>query len=298
MKMECFAYVGTYTGPQSKGLYVCRFDGMTGRLSPSVLAAEVANPSFLAIHPSRRFLYAVSEIQSADGRAGGAVSAFSVGQDSGQLTLLNQVPSCGESPCHVAVDKSGSCLLAANYGSGSVALMGIGEAGQLDAASVVVKHAGVGVHPIRQQGPHAHSANPDQAGRFVLVADLGIDRIMVYRLDPCARTLMPASTPCITLPPGHGPRHMAFHPSGRFAYVINELANTVTVMGYDPENGALEIRQDLSTLPAGFTGASFGSEIRISPSGRHVYAGNRGHDSIAGYAVDPATGLLSLLAIQ
>jgi len=286
-------YVGTYTGPKSQGIYQMRLDMATGALSAPELAGEAANPTFLALHPTGRFLYAVSEVRGPAGRAGGAVLAFAVDPDSGRLTLLGRQSTGGDGPCHVALDREGRVALAANYGSGSVCAMPLGAGGRPAEPVTVIQHAGSGPNPKRQQGPHAHSINADPTGRFALAADLGLDHVLVYRLDAARGTLAPHDPPFASVAPGAGPRHLAFHPGGRFAYVINELACTVTAFAWDAERGTLSEVQTVPTLPADFTGASTCAEVQVHPGGRFLYGSNRGHDSLAVFAIDPETGRLT-----
>ncbi len=288
-------YVGTYTGPKSQGIYQARLDLASGSLSAPELAGETANPSFLAIHPSWRFLYAANEVWGPAGSAGGSVSAFAIAPDTGRLTLLNKVASGGVGPCYVSVDREGRSALAANYGSGSVCVLPIGEDGRLAEATAVVQHSGSGPNPKRQEGPHAHSIQPDPSGRFALAADLGLDKILVYRFDAARGTLAPNDPPAAAVAPGAGPRHLAFHPNGRFVYVINEMASTITAFGYDGARGVLALRETVSTLPADFRGESFCAEIQVHPSGRFLYGSNRGHDSIAVFAVGADGGTLTPL---
>lgn len=280
---DWIAYVGTYTGGDSKGIYAFQFDDSTGKLAAAGLAAETSNPSFLAVSPNRRFLFAVNE------ESAGSISAFSI--DGGKLTLLNTVSSRGAGPCHVALDKTGQWLFVANYNSGSVAAFPVHDDGSLGGASAFEQHSGSSVNPQRQAGPHAHSVNVSPDNRFVLVADLGLDRILTYRIDP-AKGLVPAE-PLFKAQPGSGPRHLTFSPGGRFAYAINEMLATITVFQYDASAGSLREAQTISTLPAGFNGANSAAEIAVHPSGKFLYASNRGHDSIAIFRVDPAKGTLT-----
>ena len=229
-----FVYFGTYTGAQSKGIYVSRFDVHSGKLSAPELAVATANPSFLAIHPNHQFLYAVGELGVFDGKKTGAISAFTIHPQSGKLTLLNRESSGGAGPCFVGVDQAGKHVLAANYSGGSVAVLPIKADGRLGRASVVVQHSGASINPQRQKGPHAHSIFLDAANHFAFAPDLGLDKVLIYRFDNVAGTLTPNDPPCAKLAPGSGPRHLAFHPSGRFLYVINELRCTVTAFPVSP----------------------------------------------------------------
>ena len=282
-------YLGTYTGPKSKGIYLSRLDLASGKLSAPILAAETEQPSFLALHPNRRFLYAVNE--TGGGRRGtGQVTAFAVEAD-GKLKLLNQQPSRGSAPCHLVVDRAGKTLLLANYGGGSVAAFPVAADGRLGESTAFIQHTGSSTNPQRQKEPHAHSINLDAANRFAVAADLGLDKVLVYRFDAAKSTLEPNEPPSASVKAGSGPRHFAFHPKGRNAYVINELASTVTAFGYDPGKGVLKELQTLSTLPKDFTGTSHTAEVQVHPSGKFLYGSNRGHDSIAVFAIE-ANGTL------
>jgi 6-phosphogluconolactonase len=291
-------YVGTYTGAKSKGIYCCRFDPASGRLTAPELAAETPSPSFLAIHPNRRFLYAAGEATHLGGKPVGAVSAFKLDSRTGQLALLNQESSGGEGPCHVAVDTTGRCLLVADYGSGGIAALPIRADGSLAVPSVVIQHRGSSVNPQRQAEPHAHFITPDPRNRFALTCDLGLDQVLVYRFDPAKSLLVPNTPPFAAVNPGSGPRHLAFHPSGRFVFLINEMGLTLTVFGYDANQGTLRELQTISTLPEGFKGNSTCAEVQVHPSGRFVYGSNRGHDSIAVFRFDAASGKLANAEFQ
>ena len=291
-------YIGTYTGAKSQGIYVCQFDSASGKLSPPELAAATKNPSFLALHPDGRFLYAVSEMDNFAGQRTGALSAFRIEAGTGQLTLLDQQSSGGAGPCHVAVDHTGQCALAANYGSGSIALLPIGDDGRLSAPSACIQHHGSSVNPQRQAGPHAHFITTDPANRLALACDLGLDKVLVYHLDPAKGALTANEPPAVSIKPGSGPRHLAFHPNGRFVYLINEIASTITVLAYDATRGALAEVQTISTLPEDFQGKSSCAEVQVHPSGRFVYGSNRGHDSIAMFSVEPGTGKLTCIGYE
>jgi 6-phosphogluconolactonase len=290
---KLWVYVGTYTGKASKGIYRLELDLATGKLTPRGLAAEATNPSFLAIHPNRRFLYAVSEVGSFGGKKSGAVGAFAIDPRTGNLTALNQQPSGGADPCHLVVDRQGKYVLAANYTGGSACVLPVGSDGRLGEATAFVQHRGSSVNKQRQQGPHAHSINLDAANRFAFVADLGLDKVLVYRFDADKGTLTPNDPRGVDLTPGSGPRHFAFHPNGRWAYVINELLSTVTALTYDPEHGVLKGLQTVSTLPEGFKGNTSTAEVQVHPSGKFLYGSNRGHDSIAVFRIDPKSGALT-----
>jgi 6-phosphogluconolactonase len=276
-------YVGTYTDTASRGIYRFSFDPATGQASEPVLAGETQNPSFLALHPSGRFLYAVGEVSSFDGKKTGAVSAFAIDPKTGNLTLLNQQSSEGAGPCHLTIDRSGRNLLVANYGGGTVAVLPVGPDGRLSPASSVQAHEGKGPNAGRQDKPHAHGIYLDAQERFALAPDLGADRVFVYRFDAGKHTLAPHGSG--VLPPGSGPRHVAFDPKGAHLYAINELLSTVTVFRYDAAAGSLTEVETVPALPAGHTGTSWTAEVAVSGDGRYVYGSNRGHDSLAVYHV-------------
>ncbi len=294
---SCLVYVGTYTGPKSQGIYAYRLDLASGKCTPLGLVGEVKSPSFLAVHPNRKFLYAVSEISDLDGKPTGGVSAFAIDAASGKLTLLNQQSSHGAGPCHVVVDKSGKTVLVANYGGGSIASLPVGSDGKLGPAASAIQHKGSSVNPSRQKEPHAHSINVDPGNRFAMAADLGLDKVLVYKLDPATSKLTPNDPPSAAVKPGSGPRHFAFHPSGKFAYVINEILCTVTAFAYDGQRGQLTEKQTLSTLPEGVAVKPEYStaEVQVHPSGKFVYGSNRGHDTIAVFAVNESDGTLRLI---
>jgi 6-phosphogluconolactonase len=273
-------------------------DLATGALSAPVLAGEAINPSFLALRPGGKFLYACSEMQ-ADGKRLGAVAAFAVDPATGDLKALNKQPSGGSGPCHVSVDPSGSCVLVANYGGGSVSAVPIAADGSLGTPGTVVQHTGSSVNKQRQAAPHAHSINPDPAGRFAFAADLGLDKLLVYKLAAADGRLTANDPPFAAVDPGAGPRHFAFHPSGKFAYVINEISLTVTAFAYDPARGALSPVQTIDTLPAGASRAGASTaEVQVHPSGKFLYGSNRGHNSIAVFSIDLATGKLTAVGHQ
>lgn len=287
-------YFGTYTGKGSKGIYVATFDADTGKLGEPQLAAETVNPSFVAIHPSKKFLYSVGEIGDFQGEKAGGVNAYAIDAATGKLTLLNQQSSDGTAPCHVVVDKAGKTVLIANYGTGSCASFPAAADGTLGKAASVIQHKGSSVDKGRQEGPHAHSINLDAANKFAFCADLGLDKILIYKFDAANSTLTPNDPPAGVVAPGSGPRHFAFHPSGKYAYVCNEMTSTITAFAYNPETGALTELHTLSTIPQPTPGNST-AEIVVHPSGKFVYVSNRGHDSLAMYAIDPATGKLTAL---
>ena len=286
-------YVGTYTSGGSRGIYRFELDLDSGAATDPVLAVESENPSFLALHPNGRVLYAVNEVATSGGAPTGAVSAFAIDSSSGALSLLNRQASRGTDPCHLIVDRAGRHLLVANYSSGNVAVLPLAADGRLLTASSVRQHAGTGPNPDRQKGPHAHTVTFDAAERFAFAADLGADRIFVNRFDAATGRLEPHDPDAAVLEPGSGPRHLAWHPSGQYLYAINELRSTVTVLFYDAGRGALTAAQTISTLPAGFAGQNTAAEVVVPANGRFLYASNRGHDSLAMFAIDPTSGTLT-----
>ncbi len=290
-------FVGTYTRTTSRGLYAVALDPENGTLSSPRLVAELANPTWIAPHPGGRFLYAITEVKTADGQPAGAVQAFALDPATGALTPLN-LERTAATLCHAAVDATGRCLVAVSYGGGQVSSFPLRADGTLGPRRSFIQHTGpLGPNSARQDKPHAHSATISPDNRFVLVADLGLDRVFIYTLDPATATLAPAVVPSAAFAPGSGPRHGKFSASGRHFYVNGELDGSVTVAAYDTFSGALTPGQRVTTLPAGFSGANITAEIRVHPSGRFLYVSNRGHDSLAAYAIDPAAGALSLIEI-
>jgi 6-phosphogluconolactonase len=287
-------YVGSYTiggAGRGEGIHVYRLEA-SGKLEFERVVRGVVNPSFLAFDAHFRRLYAVNEVEGIDG---GAVSVFALDPLTGEPVPLNRRSSRGSLPCHLIIDRAGRFVLTANYGSGSVAVLPICEDGRLGDAVDVVHHRGSGVNPSRQEGPHPHSVTFDPGGRFLFAADLGLDALMAYRLDGRCGRLYPRPEAEVRTPPGSGPRHMAFHPGGRYAYVIHELDSTVGVFSYNPALGQLTRLQTLSTLPPGFQGQNSCAEVKVSPSGKFLYASNRGHDSISIFSVNTGTGRLAAM---
>lgn len=291
---ERFAFIGTYTNAgRSEGIYRLFLNTKTGAMRVDGVAAKAADPSFLALHPNGRVLYAVNELEQFGGKPTGAVSAFAIARDSGALTPLGQLPSHGTAPCYVSVDKTGRTVLVANYGTGSVATFTVKPNGGLDAARTVVQHEGHGPNADRQAGPHAHCIITDPLNRHVIAADLGVDGVLVYQFDEKTGKIATVANGVATNP-GAGPRHLAFHPTGRFLYVINELDSTLVVYRYDGERGALDqVQVAPSSGSAG--SANFPADVHVASSGRFLYASNRGHDTIAVFGVDGASGRLTAL---
>jgi 6-phosphogluconolactonase len=294
-----FVYVGTDTGERakSKGIYAYRYDAATAQITPLGLAVESAYPTFLAAHPNGRFLYAVNEVGNYKGPNSGGVSAFSIDHATGKLTFLNEVPSRGADPCYLIVDKAGKNVLVANYTGGSVAVFPVLADGKLGEASAFVQHAGHGANPERQEGPHAHSIDLSPDNRFAMVDDLGLDELLVYKFDGAKGSLTANNPPFAKFDAGAGPRHFVLRPDGKFAYVVAEMGNTVTVFSNDAASGRLQPLQTVTTLPKDFKGRNDDAEIQLHPSGKFLYASNRGDDSIAIYAIDESKGTLTLVGI-
>lgn len=293
---DFFVYIGTYTDTNSEGIYVYRLSMSNGRLSRVSSMSGITNPSFLDVSPDRKFLYAIGEVDEMDGKPGGAAASYSIDEQRGTLTHLNTETTVGPGPCHLDIDRSGKYLLVANYGGGSVALLPIRKDGSLGAASGFIQHEGSSCNPNRQNEPHAHSIRVSPNNMHAFAPDLGLDRIMIYSIDLENGKLVYADHPFIEVDPGEGPRHFDFHPNGRYAYVINELGNTIVAYEYDAEQGKLEPVQKVSTLPSGFDGASYTADIHVHPNGRFLYGSNRGHDSIVICEVNERSGTLEVLA--
>ena len=291
---ELLVYVGTYTTGKSEGIYLYRLNLSSGELKPVASTKGVVNPSFLALTPSRRYLYAVNEVQEFAGRKSGAVSAFAVDQRTGELRLLNQQPSLGADPCYVDVDAGGRFVLIANYTGGNVMVLPVRRDGSLGEAADMKQYQGSSVNRERQEGPHAHCIVLDPANRFAYSCDLGTDRIMIFRFDSRTGKLLPAEQRWVQVKPGAGPRHLAFQPGGKYVFVLNELHSTVTAFSRDPEKGSLKELQTLTTLPKDFAGTNTSADIHVSSDGRFLYCSNRGHDSIAIFAIDPHGGLSTI----
>ena len=292
---EVLVYVGTYTDDPADGIYQLRLDTRTGALRPAGETLGMLNPFFLKVDAAGERLYAALAVDECDGEASGAVSAFAIDAATGDLTYLNRQLSCGTLPCYISLDRSGRNLLTGNYNSGSVAVLPIDAQGRLQPASAAVQHTGDSVHE-RQEGPHVHCLVLDPSERWAYAADLGADEVRVYDFDATAGTLSPGDPPAVTAhAPGAGPRHIAFHPNGAYAYLLNELDGTLTAYAFDADSGRLEVIHTESTLPAGFTELNYAADVQILPSGRFLYTTNRGHDSIAIFAVDAGTGRVERL---
>jgi 6-phosphogluconolactonase len=290
---DWIAYIGTYTQGASRGIYSLRYDPASGKLTPIGLAAQTVSPSFLAVHPNGRTLYAVNESRRYNGNGNsGSVSAFTIDFKTGELTPINTVPSLGADPCHLAFDRTGRWLFVANYSGGSIAVFPVQDNGALGEATQVVQREGSSkADPVRQEAPHAHSVDVSPNNRLLYVSDLGNDEIVVYDFDASTGKLTQRST--TALKPGSGPRHIAFSRDRRYLYSFQELTASVVTFRHDDATGRLEELQTISTLPKGFTGAKSGAEIAVDPSGMFLYASNRGHDSIAIFSIDAEQGRLT-----
>jgi 6-phosphogluconolactonase len=290
-------FVGTYTNTkgESKGIYAYRYDSASGHATSLGLAAETINPSFLAIDPRGSFLYAVNELTSYKGASSGAISSFAIDHQNGTLRQLNEVASRGADPCYISFDKTGKYVLVANYTGGSVAVFPVSTDGSLGEPTAFIQHSGKGVNPQRQEGPHAHWIETTADNRFAIVADLGLDELLVYRFDPARGTLTPNTPPFARTEAGSGPRHVAFRPDGKFAYLITEMHSDVFAFSYNAAAGLLHQIQKISALPKGFSGSNDAAEIHVHPNGKFLYVSNRGDDSIATFSIDKKTGRLSLI---
>jgi 6-phosphogluconolactonase len=288
-------YVGTYTeSNRPEGIYLVRFDRRSGQLRQVGSVDAGANPSFLAIHPNGRVLYAVNELEKYKGKSTGAVGAFAIARDTGALTRLNEQPSEGGAPCYVSVDRTAHVVLVANYVGGSIAVLPIQTNGALAPAAQVIQHTGKGPNAERQDAPHAHSILPDPSNRFALGADLGVDRVFLYRIDLNGKSLRHVDGGDAVMHPGAGPRHIAFHPTLPLVFIANELDSTVATLRFDAERGALSPLDTHSTVPVGWTGTNYPADIHVTASGRTLYVSNRGHNSIAVFSVAESTGALAL----
>jgi 6-phosphogluconolactonase len=301
------AYVGTYTSKtDSKGIYAYEFDADTGKLTPKGVAAETRDPSWVAVHPNGKFLYAANEAGKAS-----TVSAFAIEAKTGKLTLLNQLPSLGEDPCYLSFDKTGKYVLVANYSSGTVAVFPILADGRLGEHTALVKDQGTtGPNKERQEAPRAHWVETSAHNHFTYVADLGLDRVLIYKFDASKGSLTLGQPPSskatsdktatldpfsATLNPGAGPRHVAFGLGSKFMYVLGELQSTVTVFANHVQETYRSVQQ-ISTLPKDFSGRNDSAEIAVHPNGKFLYTSNRGEDTIAIFSIDPAKGTLTFVA--
>jgi 6-phosphogluconolactonase len=291
-----WVYVG---GTSNTGIHLYHLDTTSGALSPQGIAAPANGPGFFAISPSKKFMYAVDSIPSAEQKPIGGVEGFSINRATGILTPINNQPSHGEGPCFVTVDPQERNVLVTNYTSATAAVYLIDDNGKLASASCVVTQTGSSTDPVRQTHAYAHSINLDAAGKYAFCADLGADKLFIYHFDSATGKLTPNDPPAAILPPGSGPRHMTFSHDGKFAYVVNEMGATVVVYSYDADKGALTQVQIVPTLRPDFKGTNTSAEVQIHPSGKFLYASNRlGTNYLTIFAIDQATGKLTLVGYQ
>lgn len=293
---ETLVFVSAFAAGEEGAIHAFQLDSKTGSLTPVHRTTDVENPFFLAVSPDQKFLYSI-HARKFGAKEHEEVAAYAIVGRTGQLKLLNRQSSLGSASCYLEVDATGKTLLVANYSTGSVASLPVRDDGSLGEAASFIQHAGSSVDPVRQTGPHAHSIVVSPENRFAYAADLGLDEVLIYRLDAAKATLSPNQTPLAKTPPGAGPRHLTFHPNGKYLYAINELGNSVTLFDYDPRSGALRERQTVSTLPQEFGGKSYCADLKITPNGRFLYGTNRGHDSIAAYRIGD-DGRLTLAGIE
>lgn len=305
-KDATLVYVGTFTETpaNSKGIYYywLRTEGneasQNSTLMPLGVAAETPSPAFLTLDLKRRLLFCVNETNAPDGKTGGAVSAFAIDPGTGKLKFINAQPSMGARPCHLVLDKTGRNIIAANYNNGSVAVFPVAEDGRLGDATSVVQDTGSSINTNRQTGPHAHCVAISPDNKFAFVCDLGIDKVMIFKFDAAHGKLTPNDPPFVSIKPGSGPRHLVFRPDGKFAYLISEMALTITAFAYDARAGTLREIQTVSSLPRDYHGANTAAEIGIAPSGHFLFASNRGNETVVVFEIDRATGKLTWVEEQ
>ncbi len=285
-------YIGTYTRGESEGIYRCQLDLKRGALEQLAVAGKVANPSYLAIDAERHRLFAVNELSEFMGQPGGGISAFAIQPATGDLTLINHAPSHGDAPCYLTLDQAGRHLFAVNYMGGNLVVIEVGKDGALGLPTTIIAHAGSSRHATRQDAPHPHSIVLDPANTHAFVPDLGLDKVMQYRLDDESGLLTANQEASVATNPGAGPRHLVFGPEGQTAYVVGELDSSITAYAYDDVAGRLDAFQTVSMVPEGYAGPNLAADIHLTPDGRFLYASNRGHDSIAAFVVDQMTGAL------
>lgn len=296
-KKNMLVYIGTYTSnSKSEGIYIYKLNGLTGELTPYKTVPNVVDPSFLTISKDRKFLYAVNELEKFEGKKSGAVSAFAINDKTGDLQFLNKQATLGGSPCQLSVSENGKFVAVANYSGGNASIFPVETDGSLGLPTDFIQHTGFGPNKTRQASAHVHSINLDHKNNFAFVCDLGIDKVMIYAFDDKKGKLQPNSfQPFFQAKPGSGPRHFVFHPHNKFAFVVNEIDDTVTALAYNAEKGSLNELQTVSTLPVNYSRSNTCADIHISPNGEFLYASNRGHDSIVSFQIDQKTGLLTYL---
>lgn len=289
-------FIGPYTDNGSEGIYSFQFNPEDGKTTQPILAAISDNPSFIAVDNEGKILYAVNEVDNYDKNSSGAISVYELVKGTGKLNLVQQVSSLGAHPAHLSIDKTGKYLLVANYTSGNIAVFPISKDGRLGEHTALIQNYGSSVNPERQTSPHAHFIQVSNDNKFVMVADLGIDKILIFQFDSTTGSLNPHEHAYINLSPGSGPRHLAFGPSGKFLYVLNELTSTITVFDFDPTTSSSQSKQTISTLRENFEGTNTAAEILVDAKGKFLYASNRGDNSIVQFSIDPVSGMLTSIA--
>ncbi len=290
-------YVGTFDERGSQGIYVFEFYRDSLGLTLLQTIPEQKSPSFLEIHPSKKFLYAVNRSSVIHGKEWGTVSAFSIGAGTGMLTLINEQSTYGKGPCHISFDNTGKYAFVSNYNAGSLAVYAVSDDGSVSDSLQLILHFGKSINSDRQENAHVHSAIISPDNRYLYVSDLGIDKVMIYQLNAVSGLLKPAVIPYAEVEPGSGPRHFTIHPNGRIAYLAEELGSTTCVFARDTVTGSLKTIQRITSIPDGFNGQNTNADIHTDPEGKYLYVSNRGHNSIAIYNIDK-NGLLSVAGYQ
>ena len=309
MPKDVYLFVGTYTEAikfgtgqilqgKGEGIYLYKLDLLDGRLTFVAKTPGVVNPSYLTLAPSGKYLYAVNELKEFNGKASGAVSAFAVESGTSRLSFINQLPTGGTDPCHVAVNDRESHVFVTNFMSGSVCIFPILENGALDRPSQFIQHTGSSVNKTRQAGPHAHSLVFDRLNQYAFVPDLGLDKLLIYKTDFIHGQLEPSPATAFNAEPGSGPRHCAFHPNGQYCYLVNELNATISALCFDQLKGCFTMMQSVPMVLVNYQGENTGADIQVHPDGEYVYGSNRGHNSIVIYKVAENTGLLSAVGME
>jgi 6-phosphogluconolactonase len=292
---DLLVYFGNELDKPDTGIFLSHFDTDTGTLTPPVLNVQASKPGYFVIDPTGRFMYAANALGKFNGDSSGAMSAYSIDRATGQLTLINQVPTGGANPAFIALDNDATHVLAANYTGGSICVYSIRPDGGIADRTAFVQHSGHSINPQRQTQPHPHSIYTDPTDRFVLVPDLGQDKVFVYRFDHATGALTPNDPPYGSVASGAGPRHLAFHPNGRWVYVLDEMGGSVTRFNWNSDTGAMTDPQATITTPADYKGLNTSGEVRIDSAGKFLYATNRGPDDIAVFSIDPQTGDLTFV---